>query len=222
VNATAAGGEVVALDPGNYGSVTISQTVGIEGQGWSYISPLAGGAGITINAPVGDNVYIRGVSLSGSGITAATGIQFNSGTRLVVRDSDIRNFSAGGILYQPNSSGLSALYISNTYIAKNGGFGINIQPAGSGATKGFLNRVEIVNNDNDGLDVSTNTQTVNIAVSDSVSADNGSTGILVNSLASTTVSVFVRNSTIANNGASGLEANGTGGQIFATRSTITG
>ena len=41
VAATAVGGEVDALDPGAYGSFTISQAITIEGQGWSYVAPPA-------------------------------------------------------------------------------------------------------------------------------------------------------------------------------------
>jgi len=67
VNATSAGGEVDALDPAGYGPIVISQAVTIEGQGWSYIAPPAGGNGITINA-VSGNVVIHGVSLNGAGI----------------------------------------------------------------------------------------------------------------------------------------------------------
>src|SRR5712691_3568323 len=70
VAATAVGGEVDALDPGAYGSFTISQAITIEGQGWSYIAPPANGNGITINAVSGD-VFIRGVSLNGVGVANA-------------------------------------------------------------------------------------------------------------------------------------------------------
>ena len=68
VNATSAGGEVDALDPAGYGPIIISQAITIEGQGWSYIAPPAGGNGITINA-VSGKVTIHGVSLNGVGIT---------------------------------------------------------------------------------------------------------------------------------------------------------
>src|SRR5258708_32367166 len=69
VNATALGGEVDALDPGAYGSFTISQGITIEGQGWSYVAPPANGAAITVNAPgANDKINIIGVVLSGTAI----------------------------------------------------------------------------------------------------------------------------------------------------------
>ena len=96
VNATSAGGEVDALDPAGYGPIVISQAVTIEGQGWSYIAPPAGGNGITINA-VSGKVSIHGVSLNGAGITGGTnGIVFNSGDTLTVTDCVAQNF-AGSI-----------------------------------------------------------------------------------------------------------------------------
>src|SRR5216683_4019773 len=85
VAATAAGGEVDALDPGAYGSFTISQAITIEGQGWSYVAPPSNGNAITINA-VSGNVFIRGVSLNGVGVANANGILFNSGGSLNVQD----------------------------------------------------------------------------------------------------------------------------------------
>src|ERR1700722_12172353 len=54
VNATSAGGEVDALDPGGYGSFTINQAVTIEGEGWSYVAPGSNGVAISVNASSGN------------------------------------------------------------------------------------------------------------------------------------------------------------------------
>ena len=62
VNATSLGGEVDALDPAGYGPITITQAITIEGQGWSYIAPPAGGNGITINAVSGNVTLARRVA----------------------------------------------------------------------------------------------------------------------------------------------------------------
>src|SRR6266852_4489055 len=99
VAATAAGGEVDALDPGAYGSFTVSQAITIEGQGWSYVAPPLNGAAITITAGSTDNINIRGVSLNGVGVASSTGIRFNSGGSLNVQNSVIRNFGADGIRF---------------------------------------------------------------------------------------------------------------------------
>jgi hypothetical protein len=220
VAATALGGEVDVLDPGAYGSFTISQAISIEGQGWSYVAPPSGGAAITINA-VSGNVNIRGVSLNGVGVASATGIQFNSGTTLNVQNSVIRNFSSVGIAFAPTSSTASQLFVSNTLVSDNGGNGISLNPSGSGSTTGVLDHVTMENNVGVGLNIGNFTQYITMTVSDSVSANNGG-GISAYSGGGTPVSIMVRNSTIANNSGDGLGATGTGATIRVTRSTITG
>jgi hypothetical protein len=222
VNATSVGGEVDALDPGGYGSFTINQAVTIEGEGWSYVAPPASNAAITINAGSG-NVVLRGLSLNGAGAADASGIVFNSGGGLSVRDCIIRNFSdpLRAVFFTPNSSGKSQLYMSNTLVSDNTGDGINIQPSGSGTTNVVFDHVEMLNNAGAGLDAGTGSQTINITINDSVSSDNTDSGILASSTGGTMVSIMVRNSTIANN-SFGLAASGSGAIIRLTRSTIAG
>jgi hypothetical protein len=218
VAATALGGEVDALDPGAYGSFTITQAISIEGQGWSYVAPPANGAAITINAGTGI-VNIRGVSLNGIGVSGANGIQFNSGTTLNVQNSVIRNFATDGLDFDLASTSAIQLFVSNTLVSDNLGAGITISPLpDSGTITGVLDRVEIENNQGDGLNVSSQEQTMNITVSDSLVSNNKTTGIYASD---TPVSVMVRNSTIANNGGIGLQG-AFSGTIRVTRSTITG
>jgi hypothetical protein len=220
--ATAANGEIYVLDPANYGSLTITGPVSIEGHGWASIAPVSGSAAITINANTGDKINIIGVVLDGTAIASTTGIQFNSGSILNVRDSVIRNFTVNGIDFEPNSSTLSQLYVSNTLVSDNGINGIAIGPFGSGTTNSVLSHVEFENNGSSGLFATTGTQTMNVTVSDSVSANSGGSGIFANSGAGTPINIMVRNSTIANNGFDGLQSSGTGTTIRVTRSTITG
>jgi hypothetical protein len=223
--ATAADGEIYVLDPANYGSLTITHAVSIEGHGWASIAPVTGFPAITINANPGDKINIIGVVLDGTSLSGTAGIAFNSGGSLTVRDSVIRGFSSNGIDFGPTASTPSQLYVSNTLASDNGGYGIFVGPGGSGTTDGVLNHVEMVHNGIFGLFVDNvdngGTQTINITVTDSVSANNASSGISCISNG-TPANIMVRNSTIANNGGDGLVAGGTGASIRATRSTITG
>jgi hypothetical protein len=220
--ATAPNGEIYVLDPANYGSLTITGPVSIEGHGWASIAPVSGNPAITINAPSAtDKINIIGVVLDGTGLSGTTGIQFLSGGSLNVRDSTIRNFASDGIYFA--ASGSTRLSVSNTLISDNGGNGIDFTPAGSGTSIGVLDHVDMENNGNDGLVVSTvsSTLTINVTVSDSVIANNGSAGIADVSGGGAPVNVMVRNSTIANN-SFGLTAQSTGATVRVTRSTITG
>ena len=216
VNATSPGGEVDALDPAGYGPIIIGQSITIEGQGWSYIAPPAGGAAITINVALG-KVTLRGLSLNGVGISNAIGILFNSGASLNVQNSVIENFSRYGILFQPNAS--SKISVSNTVISDNN-YGIYIGPIGSGNTTGVLDRVHTENNQNDGITVVSITQLVRITITDSVSASNGGDGIVATAQNTGGVDVWVRNCIISYNSLFGLQTNGAGAVV--TRSTITG
>jgi hypothetical protein len=220
--ATAADGEIYVLDPANYGSLTITHGVSIEGHGWASIAPVSGSAAITINANPGDKINIIGVVLDGTALVNTKGIVFNSGGTLSVQDSVIRNFTATGIEFQPNSSTLNELFVSNTLVSDNGNDGIEIFLSSSGTTKGVLDHVKLVSNQGRGLHVDNGGGgTVYITLTDSVSASNGSGGVFCDSNG-TSANVMVRNSTIANNASSGLGAQGLGASIRATRSTITG
>jgi hypothetical protein len=221
VNATSLGGEVDALDPGGYGSFTISQAITINGQGWAYVAPPANGAAITINAVTG-KVDIRGVALNGVGVANATGIKFTTGGGLSVEDSVIVNFSLDGIDFEPAAS--SDLSVSNTVIS-NSFTGIYIGPSGTGTLASILDRVTMANSSTDGLLVvlGTNSATVNVTVSDSVSANNGAYGIVANTNSGGgVISVMVRNCSIVNNVTGGLIASNPSATIRITRSTITG
>jgi hypothetical protein len=233
--AVAANGQIDALDPGNYGQLTITGPVSIEGHGWASMSTVPGtasntSASITINANTGDKISITGVVLDGFNTNFADGIRFNSGGSLFVRDSVIRNFNSDGIEFRPSAS-TSTLYVSNTLLSGNSLDGILVSTSGTASVTGTLDRVEIKNNGANGLIVNTSNLNINVTVSDSVIAGNN-TGITGQSFNSGVAMVMVRNSTIANN-TTGLDAEGpscSGGAggvlpsatIRITRSTITG
>jgi hypothetical protein len=220
--ATAANGEIYVLDPANYGSLTITHGVSIEGHGWASIAPVVNSAAITINANPGDKINIIGVVLDGTALANTIGIVLNSGGSLTVQDSVIRNFNFDGIQFGPNSS--SQIFVSNTLLSDNGNDGINIAPTGSGTTSGVLDHVKMINNGFIGLEASTTSQTINVTVSDSVSAYNTSFGIFAGSSSGAPVNIMVRNSVIANNNDTALATTvgpGTVGTVVVTRSTIT-
>jgi Right handed beta helix region len=220
--ATAANGEIYVLDPANYGSLSISSPVSIEGHGWASIAPTSGNAAITIGAlGATDKINIIGVVLDGTGVSGTTGILFNGVRNLTVRDSVIRNFDGDGIFFHPNASTPTYLYVSNTLVSDNNIGGIDIQPSGTGAVAGVLDHLAIESNLSSGIVLqSSSAQTLNFTVSDSVIANNGASGINTQAIGAT-INVMVRNSTIANN-SFGLASNDAGSTIRVTRSTITG
>jgi hypothetical protein len=205
VNATSAGGEVDALDPGAYGSFTISQAISIEGQGWSYVAPPNNGAAITINAASG-TVSIRGVSLNGVGTSGITnGILFNAGGSLNVQDSSIRNFSNAGILMQPTAGAVS-FAITNTIVANNTFTGLYyLPPSGSATVNGVIDHVVATNNQY-GILINTASGggATTVAISNSVASNNISTGIYLRN-ASASFAASIDNTGLTGN-FNGIEA----------------
>jgi BclA C-terminal domain len=141
--ATPAGGEIDVLDPANYGSLTITGPLSIQGNGWAASTAASGMAVFTINAGTNDEINIRGVVLDGTATPGSVGIQFNSGGSLNIQNSVIRNFDSVGIAFVSNGS--SALFVSNSLISdltNANGTGINIAPTG-GSVTAVINRADI-------------------------------------------------------------------------------
>jgi hypothetical protein len=76
---TQKGGEIIALDPGEYGAITITAAVSIFGNIDALIGVKNGGTGVTINAPQAEKVIIRNFIVTGAGATNTKGIALNSG-----------------------------------------------------------------------------------------------------------------------------------------------
>jgi hypothetical protein len=162
------------------------------------------------------------VVLDGTNLAGTTGIQFNSGASLTVRDSVIRNFGNDGIDFVSNLFFAGQFFaVSNTIISDNGGVGIFVEPTVQESFTGVLDHVTMENNVTAGLSAISGGQTYNITVTDSLSVNNG-VGISSSSGSGGTSIIFVRNCTIANNTGDGLSASGTGATIRVSRSTITG
>ena len=124
VTQTSANGEIKALDPADYGPVTITKSISLTGfDGAGIDSTPAGGTAITINANASDTINIRNLILDGAKI-AGTGIILNSGGSLSIVHCTVRNFTVnGGILLTPIGT-TSTVLIADVIISNDGHFGI--------------------------------------------------------------------------------------------------
>ena len=170
-------GEIIALDAGDYGAVTITKAVTISGpvEGYAGIN-FAPSAAVTINAGSSDTVILRRLALRGPGPNGpAPGILFQAGEALFVENCVIDGFSGPGIAF--NSVG--QLFVKDTAVrnCRQGGVtpGISIGTS-SGKTMAFIDHTRLEKNDF-GIVVSGN---ANVTVRDSVAAGNG-TGFAVTS-----------------------------------------
>lgn len=140
VTAVDAGGEVVALDSGGYGAVSISKSVTIVAPAGLHAA-IAPTTGTAINI-VADRVTIRNVYLNGRG--ASTGVLILGANSTTLESVTINGFTGSGIGIQAdevfvencvvryNGSGLTAgdpfapvrVYINNSRFENNAGNGV--------------------------------------------------------------------------------------------------
>ncbi len=111
ISKTSAGGEISVLDPHGFGSVTITKSITINGEG-TLSSILVGlnGTGITVNAGASDTVYIKNLDINGAN-NGLNGINWIAGNALVVEKTRIYNFTGTGINVNKTTGGF--LSVSN-------------------------------------------------------------------------------------------------------------
>jgi len=196
ISKTAAGGEIDALDPGGYGTLTATKSITVDGGGTMASILFSGVNGVVVNdsSTFTINVILRNLSLNGAGTTLGVdGIRFISGKSLKVENSRIQNCSGDGI--DIAQTGAGEVQILDTVISNCGTNGIN-QNAGSVTTS--VDRSVIVDN---GTGVTNAAGVMNVHNS----VINGNTGV---GLTATTgnAQMNVLSSHIAHNGGAGVNA----------------
>lgn len=222
ISKTAAGGEIDCLDPGGYGTLTITKSITVDCTGTFGSTLNSGGInGFVINdsatgTPGTIKVILRGLSIDGGGTTQGlNGIRFVSGSSLIVEDVFIQNNSGYGISFQP--TGAAKLFVKHVTVANNSaatGGGVLIQPTGTGSAQVQLSNLSIAVGLGTAVraDASGNTGTLGITAQlDHVEMVGGANGLFLFAPGGNTVPIkfMVSNSTIANNSGGGVLANGT-------------
>ncbi len=104
------GGTISLVDSGDFGALTVSQPLTIDGGGNSaVISVGAGASAISVNAGAGHDVALRNLSLINSAGCAAagsgSGISFVSGGALHIANVNASGFAGSGIALSPTATG---------------------------------------------------------------------------------------------------------------------
>jgi hypothetical protein len=232
ISKTAAGGEISVLDPGGFGTVTITKSISLVNYDSGEAGILASGTnGIIVNG-AGVIVYLRGLVIDGAGGVAnnpgLNGIRFLNGAALHLDNCVIKNFtSATGIGLNFAPSAAADLFVTDTTITNNGngsgGGGIFIQPTGAGSAKASLVRVNAENNVlGVRADGTGSTGGISVSIDDSVASGNTFAGITsFTPVGGAATKVMINRSTSANNG-TGLNANGAGATLRVGNSVVTG
>ena len=135
ISKTSKDGEINAIDPGGFGTVTITKSITIDGAGTQASILAAGTTGVIINitdaADVRKTVILRNLSINGA-ITGVHGISATSVSKLFVENVVIAGFQSSvnsrGIRVALSSTG-SKVFVKNTTIA-NSSSGMELSSSG--------------------------------------------------------------------------------------------
>lgn len=227
---TAPGGEVIVLESGAYGRVTITQPVTIEAPTGVYagISVFGGTNGIDVSAP-GAIVTLRGLSINGQG--GNIGINVSAVDRLRIDHCRISNMAQQGVVITAGS-----VVITNAYISDNGHDGVwsngvvdvVIRDTVSArnlsgvsffvGARGLVRNTTLTSNQVFGLYSNGGPPATPTTVRlDAVDVTyNGSTGVVMQGSASNFGTLTVSRSTVMGNAANGIYADGGAGPLDAT------
>jgi Right handed beta helix region len=219
ITQTTAGGEVIVIDSGAYGTVNITKAVSITAPAGVYagISVFVG-IGIAVSVGASDAVNLTGLTLNGLG--GSDGIVFNTGGALTIDRCVVRGFTGPGIHLQPGAT--AKFVIRDTVVSTNGGDGIFVQSTASGV-HGVISNV-LVERNQFGIEITGvgNAGSLDFVLENSTVANNAQDGILADTEAGgTPARLTVINSTSIGNGL-GLDAVGSNALIRMTGVTITG
>jgi len=120
---TQSGGDIIALDPADYGPLAITGPLSILGVQGGAVAVASGTTGITINARAGEKIIIRDLVISGAGAPNTTGIQLKGGL-LVLRNSTLKLLTTGLHVENAHADVLNTDIIGNTTGIETNGVGV--------------------------------------------------------------------------------------------------
>lgn len=134
-------GVVNVLDPGGFGTVTITKSITLDGGGAE--GGVLGSAtnGIVINAEADDIVILRNLQLDGVG-TGLAGITILNAAAVYIENCRIVGFTRGIVETTSAATG-TQIFIRDSFIHECSGEGISLAPAEGAASVVFLDRTRI-------------------------------------------------------------------------------
>jgi hypothetical protein len=194
ITQTAASGTIIAIDPANYGAVTINKSISIVADGGGPAGIFINtGTAITINGGPSDIVNLRGLTLDGSG-TASTGISSSIAT-VTITDCFVRHFNGDGIAFVGTNA---SFYISNTVSSNNTGTGLSSFPSIS--NQGVVDHFT-ANGNNIGIFIADGHGPYTfVTIADSVITNNASIGLSVGQAAPSHATAYLTGSVVTGNG----------------------
>lgn len=224
-NVVDAGGEIVALDTGDYGLVTITKSVSILGSPGSIAAITVGsGNGVTIATP-GVDVVLRNLKISGTGANGAqntAGIDMIAGKSLAIENcvlsshavgaristaADVRivdSVMRGNVFHGASISGSAAVDVVNSRFTGNGASGVYIASDSNGLTSVSVSNSVSSGNVDHGFAASATSGFTNVSFTRSTASNNGGTGFRNESISVNARGLMIVGSSMATGNAIGF------------------
>ena len=142
---TAAGGKITCLDMGQFGPVTITQSVTIDCRRTRGDILSASVNGVVINAATTDKVILQGLDIDGDGAGGLDGIRFLAGASLHIEETTVSNMT-NGINVGLNQAANAEVHVINSFIRNNSNVGMFVSNAGGGTVNMSIERTTSENN----------------------------------------------------------------------------
>jgi hypothetical protein len=193
ISKTAANGEISTLDPGGFGSVTITKAMIVDGSEQIAGVLAAQTNGIIVNAGANDNVILRNLDIHGAG-NGFDGIRILSAKSVTIENCRIQAFTSQGIEILPSVNNVK-VHVKNSTIRNNTSHGILVLPTGAATVQLTVSDSQITGNGSNGIDVAGHNNSA--TVFNTLIANNTFSGFIVEQSTSTG---FLEASTLAYNG----------------------
>lgn len=151
ISKTADGGEINAIDPGGFGTVTITKSITIDGEAVLAGVLASGNNAFLINAP-GEVVTLRNLDINGNN-NSPNGVRILAAKEVNIENCVIYNFTQAGVSDERINGGL--LSIDHTVIRDNANAGVSLTGTGSPIIRATLTNVQL-KNDYVGISINNN------------------------------------------------------------------
>ena len=212
ISKTATAGEINCLDPGGFGTVTITKSMTLNCHEVLGSILASGVPGITINSTAaGSRVILRGLQINGvqggTAVAGTIGVRILAAATVAIEDTVITQFAQQGII-DTRTAGGTKLFLENVTVSHNVGTGISM--AGAAVNNVMLDNVYSLENAA-GVAAATGNS---IVIKRSVFAGNAGAGVIADAGGVITVD----NSVVSANGV-GLQV-APGGTVKVSNSDI--
>ena len=209
ISKTVDGGEINVLDPGSFGSLTITKNITVDGGGNFAGITAAGVNGVTVNdsataSPNSISVALRNLSIDGL-VSGNIGVRLISGKSVLIENCQIFRFrgtagtTSGRAISDERTGAGAKLIVVNTTLHDNSANAVvvNFNQAGATTTAVF-DHVRIVNNTLSGIFAGSGAK---VTIRDSFITANGNAGVQASDA---NTEVYIADTVISHNSNHGI------------------